>query len=111
MTIWQGKGEQFEALAETSGPDYEKRFVEAVADYVVDALRIPWKSKQTVKDLVITAIDRGVRRLLTQFLHSQLEIIGRNFNREFGVEAEIETGHAPHAKMSQFIEAIKEKYG
>jgi len=107
MTIWREKGKEME-LCETSGPDYEERFTKVLADQIVDVLRVPWSHKQLVKDLVISGIESGVRRLLIQFLHSQLEIIGRSFNREFQLEAEIETGHATHAKMSQFIDAIKE---
>jgi len=108
--IWQKKGEEVE-LCETSGPDYEEKFIKAVAHYVVEALGISWPDRGPVKNILVSAIRDEVEDLLTQFLHSQLEIIGKSFNQAFGIEAEIETGHAPHAKMSQFIGAIKEKYG
>ena len=109
-TIWQEKNDPFayEKAVETSAPDYRHKFVEALAEYVVEALRVPWDDHKTVKGLLISAIGEDVRDLLRQYLHNQLEVIGASINWAFGTEAEVETGYATHAKMDQFVEAIKE---
>lgn len=95
-------------IGESAGKDYKAKFIEAVAELIMEALRISWPDRRIFRALMISAIGQGVSELLRQYLHSQLEIIGNTLNREFDIDEEIETGHATHAKLSNFVAAIKQ---
>lgn len=107
--IWHSEDECHK-VEETSGISYKEKFIDAVAFYITEVLGVSWKDKRVVRELLVFALQSGIEDLLDQFLHSQLEIIGRRFNRAFGIDATAETSHAVHAKMDQFIEAIARKF-
>lgn len=99
-------------LSEIGRHDYEDRFITAVATQVVNALRIPWGSKDTVQRLLETALEsvlKGRKNLLQQYLHSQLDIIVENVCRRYEVEAETNYQYATHAKLNDLVTALVNK--
>lgn len=105
--IWRDKATESEVCAESMGMDYKARAVQEIASAVVDALRISWQEKRVVRRLLVSAAGGDIADILMQFLHSQLEIVGEELNRQFGIDETIETGYATHAKLKRFIQAIK----
>ncbi len=107
--IWS-QGEH-EVEAENCKAHYGTKAMKAIAELVVEALQINWNERRIVNGLLISAIGNAVGELLEQYLHSQLEIIGGTLNRKFGIDEVINTGYATHAKMNDFIGAIKARDG
>lgn len=100
---------------EYSRPDYDKRFLEAVCDKVVDVLQIKCSERQIVSRLLYSALEREVIRngkesFLIQYIHSQLDIILKRFEQEFDIKSETNYAHAMHGKFSDLIQVIKDKY-
>ena len=108
--IWNDGSHGAEISAESCGPDYRVRAIGAIAELVTEALQIKWGEQRIVKYLLMSAIGSEIGDILEQYLHSQLEIIGKEINREFRIDERINSGHATHAKMNDFIKAIKGKY-
>lgn len=109
-TLWVPEKERREWTEIASSADYRAKFIDILADNIVEALRVGWNDNKAFKSLLISVLEDDVMDLLGQYLHSQLEIVGGSFNRAFGTEAEIEPGYAAHAKMNNFIEAIMERH-
>lgn len=104
IDIWP---EPKECACESSGINYEKRFLNALCEIIVDNLRITWTDKRIVEALLNSSIEDEVSKLLEQYLHSQLEIISREINNEFRIEEKPCYNYATHAKLNKHIDAIK----
>jgi hypothetical protein len=91
--------------------DIREKFITTTIKCIVDALRVPWKSRDLVEPLIYSAIADNVRNLLEQYLHHELEILAHTFNREFSMNEKINFNYATHAKMNNIIEGIMQRYG
>ena len=112
--IWSDKdGSDFGGNAcaeiEMNMEDIREKFITATIKCIVEALRVPWKSRDLVEPLIYSAIADNVRNLLEQYLHHELEILAHTFNREFLMNEKINFKYAIHAKMNDIIEGIKKR--
>jgi len=108
--VWADKDGNLEACMESSHGDYRVLAISAICELATEALNVSWNEHRIVSQLLKSAIGSEVGKILYQYLHSQLEIIGRGLNRDFGIDEQIEPGYATHAKLSNFSEAIKAKF-
>jgi len=92
-----------------SAPDYGDYFVWEIADLITDLLATKWPDKEIIHRILASALDTDCKDLLEQYLHSQLEIIGRELNREFEIDEKVATEFATHAKLDNHVKAIKQK--
>lgn len=90
--------------------DYTEKFIDALVEMVVESLRVSWNERQVVGNLLKSSIEGDVISILKQYLHSQLEIIGIEIEDSFGVKGKLKTSYATHAKLSEYLKAIKDKY-
>lgn len=110
--IWRDKESlEHEVCAEDQGKDFKVSAITAIAELCTESLNVHWAERRIVTQLLKSAIGYEIGDILKQYLHSQLEIIGKEFNREFGIEEAIEPGYATHAKMNNFVDSLKKKLG
>ena len=107
--IWHDSSKDQNMIAEGGTARIEDSFIAAISECISEVLKIGWKDRPVFQSCLQTATDRDIRVLLEQYLHHELEIIGKNFQRQFEIEGKINFDHATHAKMNDIIDAIKEK--
>ena len=60
-----------------------------------------------VKEYIMT---EKIDEMLKDYLHANLDILSRTINRKFNINEKICYNHAPHAKLSNHLKVIEEKY-
>jgi len=112
--IWYNKGEYSMNNAcgttEMNMKDINKKFIESTIKCFVDALRIPYGSRDIVESLIYSATIDSIESLLEQYLHNELEILADTFNKKFSMDEKINFSHVTHAKMNNIIEGIMKRY-
>lgn len=87
--------------------DIEKRLMHEITRVVVEALDIGWSDRESFRRVLNTAIQREVKQLLLQYQDFSVDYIGKEINQRFGINEEVEFGHALHAKLKNHFETLK----
>jgi hypothetical protein len=95
---------------EISSPihDIEKRLMHEITRVVVEALDIGWSDRESFRRVLNTAIQREIRQLLLQYQDFSVDYLGKEINRKFSINEEVEFGHALHAKLKNHFDAIED---
>jgi len=95
---------------EMSNPihDIEKNLVREIARIIVEALDIGWQDREHFKRLLYTAINSEVGKLLRQYQDFSVDYIGKEINKRFDIDEEVEFGHALHAKLNNHFRKLLE---
>ncbi len=103
---------------ESAGNDYEKKFILATAELVMDLLNISYNERRIVLPLLINGMKDKMNNCwkdpgyLQQYASSQLDEAAGRFYSELGVPKEVIVNHehAPHAKYADIVDWIKKNY-
>lgn len=100
---------------ESSRPNYEFKFAQAIVDIICRALRVSSSDRRIVEALLLGVIERSVIRrgeLLEQYLHTQLDILANTLKERFDISDDVDVNYnyATHAKFDDIIKAIQKKY-
>jgi len=104
-----------ESICEAMPTDYNKKFLDVVCGAVVEALQVPYQSREITKNLLYSNLkDKVCSRdgLLEQYLHLELDKIARSIKSKFDLKKELKVdyNHAAHAKLASIMDAIEEKF-
>ena len=111
--VWRPEGTN-DVLKETNIGEInniEKDIIEVISTKATEALRVSYSEKDLVRRLLASNLEEDIKVLLEDYLHSQLEIIGRKLNKTFDIDEKIGYEYATHAKLNKYIDAIVEKFG
>jgi len=112
-SIWRAPEEQ-EGDCNTIGGceqmrhDVADKFLDELCSIFVQSINIGYKDRAVVLNIVRVAIGEHVKELLEQFAHARLEEAAQRFNRVFKIDAKIVTNYAPHAKLAEYVDQMKE---
>ena len=90
--------------------DIETEIVEVIANNTTEVLRVPFSEKDLVKRLLASGLEENIKVILEDYLHSQLEIIGKTINKTFSIDESVCYDYSTHAKFNNHIKAIIEKF-
>lgn len=101
-----------ESACEAMPVDYQEKFLDIICSAVVEALRIPYQSREVVKNLLYSNLKDNVCSRdgwLEQFLHSELDKIAHSIKSRFDLDdtLKVNYNHATHAKLSSIMDAIE----
>lgn len=104
-----------ESTCEAMPTDYDKIFLNMVCNSVVEALQVPYQSREIVKNLLYSNLkDKVCSRggWLEQFLHSELDKIAQSIKSKFDLKKELKVdyNYAAHAKLASIMDAIEDKF-
>lgn len=99
---------------ESNLPDIEEKFLDLICEMVVSSFKVSWQDRPLMRNVLSSVLHDAVCQrggLLEQYLHSQLDILAKTIEREFGLDKDlkIDYNHCTHAKLDSLIQAIIEK--
>ena len=100
---------------ESSRPNYEFKFAQAIVDIICNVLRVTSRDRRIIEALLLEKIEPLLAKrggLLEQYLHTQLDILADTLKEKFELsdDVSINYDYTTHAKFNDIIKAIKEKY-
>ena len=93
---------------ESPGNDYESQCSKLLSERIVEILRVNYTDKHNMQCLFQSILEDDLKKLLQQYLHSQLNIISNALNHEFSIDETVCYNHATHAKLCDHVKAIKD---
>lgn len=111
MRIWTNPNEkhEVEGQCEMANDRIEDKFVNALCELFAQKLDINWKQREIFVALIKSSIQQEVNKLLKQFLHHELTIIGDTLNQIYEIDENVCYDFATHAKLSDHLSAIEQK--
>lgn len=91
--------------------DYQidNKLVDTISTLITQVLDIGWPDSDQFKKLLRTTIKEDVKNLAYQFLDFHVNMWVEDFNKEFDIDANASFDYAPHAKLWDLKEKLKEK--
>jgi len=98
---------------EISAEDYGSKFLNVVADSIVEKLNIAWNDRRICTELLKSCLKKELlssKGLLEQYLHSQLDILAKSVRYCIGVDQNIKVNYsyATHAKFDSILKSFKD---
>lgn len=103
-------GDQPQTIAESCGPQTEEKFIGSLCDLVVAALRLPWQTRSQVANILYSALEAPLSKLLSSYKEYYFEYLAHQIQSHFKIPKNLriqpEWKYADHAKLKPVFEYV-----